>query len=141
VECKGGAPQRLRVTGELRGFPYGDAGLAAVLGRGPRGRRSRQAASIAVTTPAFSTLTRSPLAVGLTRERGHLLFNSVTQTSGIARPAGNGAQQVDRPCCRSTPSHTYNLTAIDQSKGQRGSAQWTITTLTASLSPQKASRA
>jgi hypothetical protein len=67
-------------------------------------------------------------------------FDGVTQATGNADAAGSVAQQVPAPVLPiDSVVSTYNLTATDQTNLQNvGTAQVTITKLTASLSPEKA---
>jgi hypothetical protein len=120
----------------------GIAALAAVVGAGLAAAAPAGAASIAVNGACFldsDTITVS--GSGFTPGAAvNYAFNGVTQASGTADAAGNVAQQVEAPVLPiDSEVSTYNLTAIDQSNLQNvGSAQVTITKLTASLSPQKA---
>jgi hypothetical protein len=120
----------------------GIAALAAGVFAGLAAAAPAGAASIAVNAACFldsDTITVS--GSGFTPGAAvNYAFNGVTQTSGTADNAGNVAQQVPAPVLPiDSVVSTYNLTATDQSNlGNVGSAQVTITKLTASLSPQKA---
>jgi hypothetical protein len=66
-------------------------------------------------------------------------FNGVTQGDGNADQAGNVSQQIPAPVLPiDSVVLTYNLTATDQTNlANVGSAQVTVTKLTASLNPEK----
>ena len=120
----------------------GIAALAAGVFAGLAAAAPAGAATIAVNGTCFLdsdtiTVSGSGFAPGASV---NYAFNGVTQAAGTADAAGNVAQQVPAPVLPiDSVVSTYNLTATDQSNlANVGSAQVTVTKLTASLSPQKA---
>jgi hypothetical protein len=119
----------------------GIAALAAALLAGLAAAASAGAATIAVNGACFldsDTITVS--GSGFTPGAPvTYAFNGVTQANGNADQAGNVSQQIGAPVLPiDSVVTTYNLTATDQSNlANVGTAQVTITKLTASLSPEK----
>ncbi len=102
-----------------------------------------RAATLAVNAPCFLdtdliTVTGSGFTPGAPISYA---FDGVTSTSGAADGSGNITQQIAAPVLPvGTASHVYNLTGTDQvNLANVGTTQVTVTQLTATLSPTRAS--